>query len=642
MLVISIVCLLFCFPGYCLFHLLFGRNEDILIRLSFSVTIGISVSSFIAASFAYFFVWNPFLILSVVLLIGFILLFAEHKINNERTNSKLAVLATTEWISLIAVCLISMSLVLWAFSSVGQFTSNGYQYNWLFGHDFLNKSVNSVALSFGVPSPHYFFSGEILRYYILGYSIPAVLYSIFESRTFIHTIMIAYSIVISTSFIFVFYSCLKTWFEQKVALILLFISFLAYSYCGIGYLFKDSLLGLGTPNALLEYTWISHLFYRFFLVEPQTVLGLMLFMTLVSLEAKHPNPSNMAQPVFIGAFLGILAGIEPSLALLLALALGCACVYRTIRGEIPFSGLVRLGMAYGLPVVLIYGGYLSMGLYATSGSDGGLALRFNPTWALLLPAASLVSYGPAALLGIGGLIAGYGNHRERLLILWLGVVTVLFMLGVTHENEVVFGFIKGEKVLFLVLLVLSGVFLQWGLNGSARKRLIVMFMLILIGMPALLTPWVDFYRITHGKDVGVVHVPLQDMKACEWIRKNIPKEAVVQSHPQYPGTKYSYSLIANFALRRMAVGEWKVSGVKQDQGVEGVARRYDAITNRLFGSDSPKEAHDTSREYGIGYIYVGPLEEKLYPYEAMAKWELGKAYFYKVYDQAGVRIFKVL
>ncbi len=641
---VLLILVIYLAPGIALANLIWTDHASRTEKILFGSVIGLALSCYISVAISYAAGWNPPLIIACLLL-----LTAFELLLKRRLPTKGSIIGLPPWSKgelaacIICSCIVGIFLYT-AFSRVGLETEMGYRYSWLFGHDFINKAVNAISLTHGAPPPHFFFAGETLRYYILPYSISALAYSILGATYSIHNIVILLSFLQAILFVFVITQFFKSWFKSATTYKLLALSFAFYSFYGIFSFFKNPLVNLGAPATLLEISSVSHLFYRLFLVEPQTVMGLMLSFVILSLMARNEFKNSITTIATTGLLIGIEFGIEPIIGMILVLTYGLTFFYRFTFKKIQFKEFMSVAIGAATPTLIIYFSFYFIGIYSTSGGSQGLTFTLlNMSSPVIFPIITLISFGPAAIFGSMGVISLFKNKiRDNAdIVVIMGCLIIIFMLTVSHENERIFGYLKGEKILFIVFLVLSGFFFRWAetWQQKAHKKLLVT--LYIISLPAVLTLFVDCYQTTFSETEGVSYVSYEDMSACNWIKRNLPKNAVIQSEPQYLGSKYAYSLIANFAERKMAVGEWKVAGIKHDSGNREVPGRYHDIKNNLFKTLSIEQAHTTSQRYGINYIYIGPYERKIYPQSSMEKWQQKTNLFERVYNDGSVNIYKV-
>ena len=111
------------------------------------------------------------------------------------------------------------------------------------------------------------------------------------------------------------------------------------------------------------------------------------------------------------------------------------------------------------------------------------------------------------------------------------------------------------------------------------------------------------------------YVRKADIEATNWIKKNLPLEAIIQAEPNYPEIEnekkplYSYSLIPIFAERRTAIGEWKASSQEHSRPSE-VRERFHSVKKMFFTTDI-YECVQILKKYNIEYIYIGELEKNV-------------------------------
>ena len=632
-------------PGIVLANLVWTNTASRTEKVIFGSVIGLAFSCYISVIVSYFVGWNPLIIIASIIALTVTGILLKRKFPNKSCIIGLSPWSKSEFLACsICVCFVGVFLYI-VFSRVGLETEMGYRYSWLFGHDFINKAVNAVSLTHGVPPPHFFFAGEPLIYYVLSYSVAALAYTILGVNYSIHNIVILVSFLQALLFVFIIAQFFKSWFKPAIVYRLLVLSFGFYSFYGIFVILKGQLLDFGAPSMVLEFSGVSHLFYRFFLVEPQTVMGLMVFLVVLSLVVRTEFGSNIIPILITGLLIGIEFGIEPILGMILVFTYGLTFLYRLSFGKIKFKRFVSVVLGGAIPTIIVYSTYYLIGIYSLSGGDQGLNFALlNKFFLFILPIIALISFGPSTFFGFMGLISLFRKKAQNNadIVIIMGCLVIFFMITVSHESEKIFGYLKGEKILFIVLLVLSGFFFQWAEIWKQKTKKIVLVALSVVSIPALLTPFVDCYQASFTDKEGVSYVSYEDMEACDWIKRNLPKDAVVQSEPQYPGSKYAYSLIADFAERKMAVGEWKVAGVKHDKGNREIPERYHQIKENLFKTLSLEKAHSVAIHYGINYIYIGPHERKIYPKETMEKWGGNNELFRKVYDKNSIKIYKVL
>jgi uncharacterized membrane protein len=162
--------------------------------------------------------------------------------------------------------------------------------------------------------------------------------------------------------------------------------------------------------------------------------------------------------------------------------------------------------------------------------------------------------------------------------------------------------------------------------------------LILLGLPSLFSDNFiasDIYSRS-------TYVCYSDMEAAKWIKRNVPKEAIIQAEPNYPEKQgdntslYPYSFIPIFAERRTAIGEWRVSHQEHSRTNE-VGKRFHSI-KKMYSTPNLGESVEIIRRYKIDYIYIGELEREMYP-DGMAKF-MNSNHFQLIYSKGNVAIYK--
>jgi hypothetical protein len=244
------------------------------------------------------------------------------------------------------------------------------------------------------------------------------------------------------------------------------------------------------------------------------------------------------------------------------------------------------------------------------------ALQFAPNWFAFRMGLVYfpLAYGPALFFAIAGLIK-FCKHKEQrelwpchyMILLGIGLFFVFFIKNPTEPH---FGLLKATRIIPISLFALAAYFLQGHLQTARIRKSIAI--LLVLAFPSLITDNIVASDISNPS----TYVRVSDMEAAEWIKKNLPKGAIIQAEPNYPGTengkypKYAYSFIPIFAERRTAIGEWKVSSQEHSK-TDQVAERFHSI-KRMYSTRSVKECVEILNRYGISYIYVGELERRVY------------------------------
>ena len=62
----------------------------------------------------------------------------------------------------------------------------------------------------------------------------------------------------------------------------------------------------------------------------------------------------------------------------------------------------------------------------------------------------------------------------------------------------------------------------------------------------------------------------------------------------------------------------------------------------IYSNPNADAVEDLLRRYHVGYVYVGPLERRTYPFAGLAKFETARGLFRLAYENPEVRIYRVV
>ena len=145
--------------------------------------------------------------------------------------------------------------------------------------------------------------------------------------------------------------------------------------------------------------------------------------------------------------------------------------------------------------------------------------------------------------------------------------------------------------------------------------------------------------------------------AVLWIRNNLPVDAVIaeaggaDAPPSLSNcTEYwvcsltqAYNKVSALTGRSTIVG-WPFSheslwrGGFVDPSANALLNQRKLDVGTLYKTTDLAQAQALIRQYGVGYIYVGPVERATYPAEGLAKFD---RFLGRMYDKAGVIVFRV-
>ena len=606
---------------------------------------GLALSPLITAVVVYNWGWNITLIFMVIFVIPCVL-FITRYVRQLHGNAYPQGSVIASGIVLPIGLIIVTIFFYYPFKNLGALVGDKYLYAWLFGHDFINRMVHVDSLSRGVPLQGFFFAGEKLSYYWLAYVYPAFIHNISAIKLNIKQILqitqIFYTILTVAALILFLKSIIG---EKKNLMLVTLLALCCYSYVGL-YNVGLKFYVWTTEQASVEffgynldnYSGFSHSFYRFFLVEPQGTLAIAVILLILSLYRREGSLYKFGA---MGLLLGLLFGIEASNGIILFawfLITGVFAIYKksNARFTIGINHLFAVLFA-----AFIYGVFFSIQMYDFQTGSKALQLATNKIAILSGPFYFLITYGPLLIFGIMGSVVYFKNDDKEndcigsyCILLLVGLVFTFFIQNPTEPH---FGLFKAARILPLGLLVLSAFYL----DNMTKFKTSISFAIgvMLLAIPTLIT---DNY-IASNISKPSTYVRKSDMKAAEWIKNNLPHNAIVQAEPNYPESdgvtapKYAYSLIPIFAERKTAIGEWKVSSQEHGKPDE-VGERFHDIKKMYLTKDS-NEAISIIRKYNIDYVYVGELEKIIYG-SGINKFANIK-YFTNIHSDSGVNIYNI-
>jgi uncharacterized membrane protein len=124
---------------------------------------------------------------------------------------------------------------------------------------------------------------------------------------------------------------------------------------------------------------------------------------------------------------------------------------------------------------------------------------------------------------------------------------------------------------------------------------------------------------------GIAHWPAGERAAAEWIRSHLPPEAVVA---EATGESYrSETSRMSAATGRSTLLGW----VGHEQQWRGdsfgrMAGAREQILTRIYGSESGGDLLTLTRDAGIDFLYVGPVERRRYGITPEREGQIGKAF----------------
>lgn len=335
-----------------------------------------------------------------------------------------------------------------------------------------------------------------------------------------------------------------------------------------------------------------------------------------------------------GLTLGLSTTFNPFVGGVFSLIYGLAITADTAIRSQPFGVLLRHAVA-AVPVLVALGWCAINDVTGTAGeavtiSVAGFA-RENAAVSLLL------STGPMLFAAIGGLWPWRQLPSRPLVVGAAGsAVALTLMHTVTLSEASWVGFRTGQILQLMLPLLVAR--LLWGLWAAARPLSVLATVVVAaIGLPTTVIDTYNAQDITNRRQGPgfrwTLPVTPGQQEAFAWIRKRLPKEAVVQMEPMLRGREH-WSLIPTFAQRRMSAG-LPISLLPSPE-----YERRSTEVRQIFVTGDPREARQLARGLRIDYLYVDSDDRTAYP-EGVSKFEGQPAYFQKVFDNEEVRLYKV-
>jgi hypothetical protein len=540
---------------------------------------------------------------------------------------------------------------------VGHISGSEHVYHSLFSHDYLGRAACTSAVLRGVPVKSIFLANHDSSYYFLVYSFLAFIRNAVDVKLRPDLVIMAADLWFSALFLFGLLLCCKAFLRNKKTIYLaITCGLIAHSYKALYVLFKriivpqlPSLESALRAKGLLGFSDVSHGWYRDLLVEPQAVLALVLFLSLITLL--NMRKLREVKPEMAGAIGALLAGIftaDSFIGLISICWFGAVVVWniaiepRGAKVDVFRSAAVSLLVAFALFLLS-----LEVGLFSFSRSASSLQLRpYRLFWFYGL-AYFLLDFGPLLIFSVLGMWAllrgkiGLELDRNDHLILILGVVCIFFISMVQHPHPTAYHEVtrKSGKLLQIALVILSGLFFEM-LKNRRRERgflkwVFASFMIGVLGATTLVTDFAGFSG-SFGIE-GKSAISSADFEASSWIRNNTPLTSIVQSLPEYADGYYPMSPIAYIGGRAMALGNLKAASTTLQSTEKFRSIKKDIYS--LFDQVDLKQAIEIVNKYSIDYIYIGPRERN-FSSEGVKKYYYDPVHFKLIYSEMGVDIFQ--
>ena len=540
------------------------------------------------------------------------------------------------------------------FLQVGSLTPDGYAFPWLFGFDFTNRVSIAANAAVGLPLEFFHIHGEKFHYYLLTYMIPVAFKQFSGGTVQMYGALVMWCVNLALAFAVLFVAVMRLITKNARALLHTILTvFIGYSYYWMYVAAKTyaetrpaEFPATLNGGAWMTYSNVSHLLYRYFLVEPQTILGMAILLpVLMYFIAQQGRLKHLSAGIGIGLAVGLVFGADVLLAAWALLGLGIVAIADLgyARGEFRRRLAAWAVMAFCF-CAMAYGYYL-IGMYATAGSRS-LVLGLHGSFAKIFPLFMFVEFGPLLVLGVLGGIHLLRGRAPGHLVWWvLTLAAVCTVLCIQAQYDDQLGLLKGSRFLFILFALGAGVFWQkFTSRTQTQVSKIAVIVLLMAAIPTWATDWLCTSNTADRRET--VYIQPADYRACQWIKDSLPPDAVVQSSPGYTNylfgdgeSPYLSPLIANFAERPMAVGCWGMP--QMIPNIQVKFNRILADVHSMFAATDVDSIMTCVDRYDIEYVYYGPLERKRWPtFETVLR-----AYpqrFMKEYDRDHVGIYRIV
>jgi hypothetical protein len=539
---------------------------------------------------------------------------------------------------IVAITLATFVLLLSVpLAHAGSLTERGYAFVGLFGHDFILRATDSVALAQSIPADNFFFRGQSTKnYYILWYILPATIFNLLGKSADATKIVAAVSLISVPVFGMLVYFALESFVKAttqaavastRLAIIFLLLFASCYSYHWLFYGLTHAL----DPAVYPAVDRVSHQmgpvstsWFKDLLFQPHSVLALMLLLASMYLILHPPFP---LRGLWVGLLLGSMLITDSVVFLMIGSGFGVWYLFKVFDR----TRISELALMFGSVACVVA---LCLGIHEFGSTEYSNKIVFLPYMGAIagLPLLLPLCLGAMPILALlAWKQRAWHLERQTWLLVALLIAALFFMLCITEVLEGNVFLRKAFTVARLPLLLLSGRYLYSFLRPTLGVSL-----LVLLAAPTLIT---DTYATSDTSDARHAdYVSKEDMAAALWVRGHTGRGAVVQSLIEYPG-QFEYSLTVSFGYRRAALGHWKMAY----QRYPNKAALDDRVreVKALYMTSSDDERLTLAKALDINYLYAGPQEEAQFP-GISVRLDADILHFKPVYRYGQVSIYQVV
>lgn len=524
----------------------------------------------------------------------------------------------------------------------GRLTPDGYAFTGLFGHDFILRAHYSSALARSVPLENFFFGGQLItNYYLLWNTLPATVYKLLGMSGDIRRIVSIISILNVPVFLLLVFRSLAGFIQnkqnalsdarkRKILLLSFGVILFSYSYHWAFFFFKKAVdfWNIGRLNQYADQMgFLSQSWLRDFLFEPQLVLALMMMLLIMRIMRWE---NSWSRGLLIGIILSGIALSDLPAFFIFGSAYFLFRGWRFIREREKII-LVDGGTSVGTGLVIAWGMVL-MGIFSVQEYSNSIIVRPYMAVIVLSPVFLMLHFGGTAITGALGMIRKV-REDEQVFMLFLTLTSLFFMFFVTETLDGNTFLRKSIQIMRLPIVLFTAYYL---VHVSVRRWFVTVIVLLVLAVPTVFT---DVYAVTRGGvSSETTYVTPAEMEAAQWVRRNTPEDAVVQSKIDYPG-HFDYSLTVCFGERKAALAHWWIAYLLYPNK-DAIQERAEKIKS-IFRTEDDGERYAAARALHIKYLFIGDKERGSFP-GCETKVTRDAGHFRRVFGNEEVRIYEVL
>jgi hypothetical protein len=344
-------------------------------------------------------------------------------------------------------------------------------------------------------------------------------------------------------------------------------------------------------------------------------------------------PHRALLGIFAGLFLGGALIFSPFIGGAFSLIYGVLTIWIAVRARNEWTGVLITAAPAALPVIAALIWCVGSGTFQGAGG----AVAFGPS--RLAAAApfmtALLALGPLLALSVPSLFARATFRIDAAVVACAMGFLMFYFVSLTSE-PVWIGWRAGQ-ILLVSLPGLAASTIARLSDLDHRLAVLAVTLALCVGLPTTIIDTHNAQDI-ENHDMGpgfrwTVVIPPDSQSVLDWIRRNTPPDAVVQTSVA-PRGRETWTLIPSFAERRLAAGQ-PISLLR--------APEYDELSaqaDAMFRTTDAREAADLARRLRIDYIYIDHVEREAFGDAGLAKFS-DPRFFEQVFRRGSAAAFAV-